>query len=330
MIFQIFSYALGQSAMIHLRKSSVLISGIGGVGVEIAKNLILGGVRNVTIHDTKNTKWLDLSSQFYLTSEDIGRNRAAACFSRLTELNDSVQCELSTDELTEELVQKFDLTILTDAPHEKQLLVNSWTRKHQKYFISTDARGLFAYIFLDLGEKFQLDDKDGEQVKEVLIEYINRENGDVFTLENSMHGLEDGDYVKFSEVKGMTEINNIEPVKVTVKKPNVFNIGNAAHGFSEYTESGRATQVKVPITLNFKSLEESMKDPETVIWDFAKLDNPTQLHYLWQALYKFEKEAGRSPAVRSQADSQKLKELLPEGAPEIDENLLLSFSFQVC
>ena len=37
-----FSYALGESAMTHLRKASVLISGIGSVGLEIAKNVILG------------------------------------------------------------------------------------------------------------------------------------------------------------------------------------------------------------------------------------------------------------------------------------------------
>jgi hypothetical protein len=35
-------YALGESAMAHLRKASVLVSGIGSVGLEIAKNLILG------------------------------------------------------------------------------------------------------------------------------------------------------------------------------------------------------------------------------------------------------------------------------------------------
>lgn len=49
--------------MKNLRKSSVLISGIGSVGVEIAKNLILGGVRSITIHDTKNCEWRDLSAQ---------------------------------------------------------------------------------------------------------------------------------------------------------------------------------------------------------------------------------------------------------------------------
>lgn len=51
--------------MVNLRKANVLISGIGSVGVEVAKNLILGGVRHVTIHDTKVTQYNDLSAQVF-------------------------------------------------------------------------------------------------------------------------------------------------------------------------------------------------------------------------------------------------------------------------
>ena len=46
-------YVLGVDAMKKLASSSVLISGLGGLGVEIAKNVILAGVNNVTIHDTR-------------------------------------------------------------------------------------------------------------------------------------------------------------------------------------------------------------------------------------------------------------------------------------
>ena len=42
-------YALGHTAMTRLRTASVLVAGQGGVGVEVAKNLILGGVRHVCI-----------------------------------------------------------------------------------------------------------------------------------------------------------------------------------------------------------------------------------------------------------------------------------------
>lgn len=53
-------------------------------------------------------------------------------------------------------------------------------------------------------------------------------------------------------------------------------------------EGGRAIQVKVPVVVSHKSLAESMKEPDILMWDFAKFENPVQLHALWQALHAFE------------------------------------------
>ena len=59
-------YVLGEEAMRRMAKSNVLISGMGGLGVEIAKNVVLAGVKSVTIHDVKNATKQDLASQFFL------------------------------------------------------------------------------------------------------------------------------------------------------------------------------------------------------------------------------------------------------------------------
>ena len=56
-------YVLGHDAMRKMAASSILICGLGGLGVEIAKDIILGGVKSVTLQDTKPTSWQDLSSQ---------------------------------------------------------------------------------------------------------------------------------------------------------------------------------------------------------------------------------------------------------------------------
>lgn len=45
------------------------------------------------------------------------------------------------------------------------------------------------------------------------------EEGLVTCLDETRHGLEDGDFVTFTEVQGMTELNGCEPRKVTVKGP---------------------------------------------------------------------------------------------------------------
>ena len=57
------SYVLGHEAMRRMGASNVLVSGMRGLGVEIAKNVVLAGVKSVTIHDEQEAAWLDLSSQ---------------------------------------------------------------------------------------------------------------------------------------------------------------------------------------------------------------------------------------------------------------------------
>lgn len=56
-------YVLGHEAMRRMAQSNVLIAGMRGLGVEIAKNIVLGGVKAVTIQDTGKAQWGDLSSE---------------------------------------------------------------------------------------------------------------------------------------------------------------------------------------------------------------------------------------------------------------------------
>ena len=51
-------------------------------------------------------------------------------------------------------------------------------------------------------------------VKHMDILYYQDEDGVVTCLDESRHGYEDGDYVQFSEVQGMTELNGREPMKI--------------------------------------------------------------------------------------------------------------------
>ncbi len=62
-----YSYTLGHTAMTRLRHGRLLIVGLGGVGVEVAKNLILGGVRHVTIHVSEHC--LPLGPNLYRTQK---------------------------------------------------------------------------------------------------------------------------------------------------------------------------------------------------------------------------------------------------------------------
>ena len=104
-----------------MAKSAVLISGMRGLGVEIAKNIILGGVKAVTLHDVENAEIADLSSQFYLTEDDIGKNRAAVSLNKLAELNSYVATNASMEPLSEDLITQFTVVVLTNSSLEEQV-----------------------------------------------------------------------------------------------------------------------------------------------------------------------------------------------------------------
>lgn len=74
-----------------------------------AKNVILAGVKAVTLHDTGNVELWDLSAQFYLTQSDVGKNRALACLDKLKELNVAVDVSTHVTELTTDFLANFQV-----------------------------------------------------------------------------------------------------------------------------------------------------------------------------------------------------------------------------
>ena len=53
---------MGIEAVAKQAASEIFLSGAGGVGIEIAKNIVLAGCKSFTLHDTKLTTNLDLSA----------------------------------------------------------------------------------------------------------------------------------------------------------------------------------------------------------------------------------------------------------------------------
>ncbi len=74
-----------------------------------AKNVILAGVKSVTLLDDATVDVRDLSAQFYLTEADVGMKRAAACKDRLQELNTAVAVSVVAGWPTDEELLKFQV-----------------------------------------------------------------------------------------------------------------------------------------------------------------------------------------------------------------------------
>ena len=90
-------YVLGHEAQRKMAHSNILIVGLTGLGVEVAKNIILAGVKSVTLLDDIIVTYPDLSTNFYLTKADVGNHtRSQCCIQKLAELNPYVHVTQST------------------------------------------------------------------------------------------------------------------------------------------------------------------------------------------------------------------------------------------
>ncbi len=57
--------------MKKIMKLNIFIYGMRGLGVEITKNIVLAGPNKVIIYDPNISKINDLTSNFYLSEEDV-------------------------------------------------------------------------------------------------------------------------------------------------------------------------------------------------------------------------------------------------------------------
>uniref|UniRef100_A0A6A7G6M5 E1 ubiquitin-activating enzyme n=1 Tax=Hirondellea gigas TaxID=1518452 RepID=A0A6A7G6M5_9CRUS len=297
-------YVLGHEAMMKMQKSSVLIVGLNGLGIEIAKNVILAGVKSVALLDNDPVQIGDLSSQFYLVPADIGKPRAAACVKKLTDLNRYVPVSVVEDKLNRELLEKsrYEVVVLINVPFAEQLEIDDLCREIGTKLICADCCGLLGTIFVDNGPNFTVSDVDGEPPLTAIIESVSQDAESVVTvMDESRHGLSDGHYVTFSEVEGMTELNGAE-FKIKYIGPYAFSIGDTST-FSKYTSGGRFDQVKKPEIVHFKSLRESSAiSADFMVTDFVKMDHPAQLHVLYLALSEFRVATGHHPRPHTTQD----------------------------
>eukprot|EP01111_Echinosteliopsis_oligospora_P018356 TRINITY_DN8368_c0_g1_i1.p1 TRINITY_DN8368_c0_g1~~TRINITY_DN8368_c0_g1_i1.p1 ORF type:complete len:1024 (-),score=345.47 TRINITY_DN8368_c0_g1_i1:36-3107(-) len=302
-------YVMSREAMAKITKTDVLLIGVSGLGVEIAKNVTLAGVKSLTVYDKDLTTIADLSSQFYLTEADVGKQRGQASADKIAELNNYVAVTNYTGELDEAFLSKFQVVVLTNQPKELQLKINDICHSKNIAFISAESRGVFGSIFTDFGDDFIVYDTTGENPASHMIASISNE-GVVTVVDEARLQFEDGDEVLFTEVGGMDL--NTKKFKIKTLGPYTFSIGDVS-GLSSYTTGGYATQVKQPKTLHFKTLRQAIEEPgEFLISDFAKFDYPPQLHLGFQAVHAFHAKSGSYPAPHDKSHASEVVQLASE------------------
>lgn len=274
-------YVFGHEAQKRMASSSILIIGLDGLGVETAKNIILAGVKSVTIYDELPTKWADLSSQFYLSETDIGKPRSIASAPKLAELNPYVQVHVHRGELSHDFLSSFQVIALIDQSLSLQYSLSEFCHNSDIYFLIGDARGVYGRIFCDFGPNFVVQDSNGEQAANSIVASISRSNPALVTvLEETRHNLDNGDVIVLTDVVGMEELNGSEFL-VTVKDMFSFEINCDTTQYGLYKNGGYVNQIKQNTVIGFLPFEKSIESP-TFVSDEMKIHNAPLWHATWR------------------------------------------------
>ncbi|KAH7462498.1 hypothetical protein KRP22_004919 [Phytophthora ramorum] len=144
----------GVEAQKRLQSSRVLVSGLSALGSELVKNLVLAGM-GVTLHDTQPATSTAVATQFFLSEDDIGKNRAEACLARVQELNPLVQVSSETKplaDLPDEFFKQFTVVCLVGAELDAELRLDALCRSFGTAFFAARSFGFDGVVFADLGD----------------------------------------------------------------------------------------------------------------------------------------------------------------------------------
>lgn len=307
---------LGMETMKKLSHLKILIVNLRGLGVEIAKNIILAGPNKVSVFDPNLVNINDLGANFYLSNEDINKKRRdESCIKKLAELNPYVKCDIMEGDDILSQIKNYNLLIITEILNKEKLyLLNEECRKNKIGFIYTLALGISGFCFVDFGEHLIKDD-NGQECKSYIIKNITKE-GEIFIDDlssNKIFNISKGNSVIFREIKGLTELNDGKPRKIIKYNPKSFYISDNLN-YEDYISGGICEEVKEAKVIKYHSLrkrllvpyDDNKSRPNTV--DFSKIGRNELLHCGIIALHEFYDTHNNSlPQLN---DSKMAKEIL--------------------
>uniref|UniRef100_A0A5K3EGL9 UBA_e1_C domain-containing protein n=2 Tax=Mesocestoides corti TaxID=53468 RepID=A0A5K3EGL9_MESCO len=308
-------YVVGDQAMLSLSTARVYICGLGGVGVEIAKNLALAGIKDLIIDDPSTCTIEDCASQFFVRPEHISQrlSRAEASLNALAALNPYVNVTLSSYSLTcqkhrldsqliEACLRDVDCLILTDCHIFYAAFLNKVCRENSIRFIYTNTMGVLGNIFCDFGTSFTVLSPDEEPPLEFFIESIeNAERPKLVIKGQISHKLPDFCSIVFREVRGMTELNG-RTVKVKVISPLVIELDIDTRNFGKFTGSGIATEVKPTLVVSHIPLAKQIEKPSLSSTDLVDPASSSHAHVAFITLMIFMYEKHRLPRTWCKKD----------------------------
>ena len=311
-----------------LSKLKILIIGLRGYGVEIAKNIILSNPNQVSIFDDQICKINDLGCNYFLNNNDVldKKRRDEACLKSLSDLNPTTKVIIENDYLNK--IKEYDVVIITEIMKLDIInKINKECHENNKGFIYTLSLGLMGIIFSDFGQKHIIYDKTGKEKGKFYISNITKEIKGKMKIDFSQteKKLNQSGYLIFKQVEGMTEINSSEPRFYEVNQENEeeFFIGNTSK-YNEYTGGGVVEEFYYPIEMEYKTLEENLMNPidNMIQFDYSKnkIGRKQLLHMLFINIQKYYNKNEKLPELNNEEESEDLFNQISEFSSKINKN----------
>ena len=288
--------AIGFRAMKTLSKLKIFIYGMNGLGIEIAKNIILSGPEEVTILDNTKITSKDLGTNFYLTKKDIGFRRDEICIKELRKLN-SINCNVLKDEEFIKHLGNFNIVIIAKILELSKIEeINKICHQNKIGLIYGLTFGLSFFIFVDFGqhEIYNKNNKDPSQyfIKNI----IKGEKTKIIIDTNQTQNLDlDVDsYVIFKEVEGMPNLTDGQKRKIISSTNKEFEIDENSLNYDDYIQGGIIEEVIIPEYINYKSIDIMLNEPN-VCEDTMDDEKNLNMHLAFLVIHEFFKKTGKIP-----------------------------------
>ena len=311
-----------------LSKLKILIIGLRGYGIEIAKNIILSNPQKVSIFDEQICKINDLGCNYFLTNENVlnKERRDHACLKKLAELNPTTKIVIENDYLSK--IKEFDVVIITEIMKSDIInKINKECHENNKGFIYTSSLGLTGFVFSDLGQKHIIKDKTGKEKGKFYILNITKEkNGKMkIDFKQTEKRLNQNGYLIFKQVEGMIEINSSIPRYYEADQENEdeYFIGDTSN-YNEYIGGGIVEEFDYPIEMNYKTLKDDLLNPTDTMMqiDYSqnKKGRKQLLHALFINLQRYYDKNGKLPDLNNEDESEELFNQISEFSKNMRDN----------
>ena len=303
----------GLDTIKNLMEIKVLIFGLRGLGMEIAKNIILIGPKCVSLYDRNILSHYDLGSGFYFSEDQINKyQRDEGCIKKLSQLNSYVEVNVLKQDLISS-IKNYNVIVITELISNKLLYeINEICRKKNIGLIYGAVLGLLTFTFVDFGENFIIQNENGKPPKKFFIKDISNSKICKITIESESiqtNSLKNGDTVILKEIKGMTELNNkIKKIKIKSNgSSNELYIDEDSSKYNKYIKDGILEEIKIPIKKKFLKFKECLIQPKHK----EKLidDEKDQIrHSILYGIIRYFNENNSLPELNNELSSKKILE----------------------